>query len=190
VLQQQRRRRRDSLVRGLGEYMLADVDRGDRRGVPGVVLHHLHRRTGGAGEADRAVAYVVQPDRRQIQVAGELLEAAGQPVRPKPPPIQAGEQLIVRSGRPSVLAFDRGPPVFPEHLDRVLIQGEGALAGGRLRRPDPLLPSHDRDLFADRQFTADEVEVGPAHADEFAPADRPQPGQPPQRELAVILNTF
>jgi hypothetical protein len=61
------------------------------RGMPQLILNHFQVRARGQRQGGRAVPQVMQPDRRQARLCGELAESAGQPVGGHRSPVEVGE---------------------------------------------------------------------------------------------------
>ena len=156
------------------------------------------------GDRGGTVAQIVEPDRRQVQLADQHVEPVGEVLGPDRAPVGVGEQRFslppARPGAgPGVTAALIAEPVLHQ-LDALLdglagqppgalvVEGDGAAAGPALRRPAVQLTRQRDQLAADGQFPARGVEIVAMQPRGLAAAQAAQGDQPPQRGQPVVLN--
>nr|WP_246631706.1 hypothetical protein [Pseudonocardia nigra] len=149
-------------------------------------LHHFQRHSGCEHQTRRAVAEVVQPDRRQPGRGGDGVEPVRDRLRVQRRPVLPGEHLprLHPRRRPLHPLGQLPTPVRPQHLDRAAVERHRAVPGVRLRRPLDHLPPDLHELTAHRQRAGCQVDVLPFEPGRLTAAqaevrDRvPQPVQP------------
>ncbi len=156
----------------LGQH--ADVVVGGDRdgGVAEHLRHHLEVRAAGQRQRRRAVAQVVQPDRRQVSLLEQAGEQPGDAVGHQRGAVLDGEhQPAVGPGRtPLQPLLELADPVQPQDVDGGGVQRDGALAALALGFAGFEVRAELQDLPADGQRRLLQIDLGPAQPDGLAVA--------------------